>query len=204
MPRKSRPLFHIGREAELTDLIEVKQWKQQRVADHFGVHLGTIERTVRRLGLAAQRTGPRGKEGHPNWRGGRYLVGGYWYVRADDHPNCTKAGYMAEHRLAMESKLGRLLERAEVVHHIDGNPQNNHPDNLMVFQENAQHLRHELTGRVPEWTDDGKARIRAGILKSVATRTRSKSSGRLLPRSTDHQPSSSGSNGESPASGTAQ
>lgn len=202
MARKSRGLFHVGRESILRDLIETQKLTQAEVARRLGVHEATIERSCKRLGLQTQRTGPRGKEGHPNWRGGRYLVGGYWYVRADDHPNATKAGYVAEHRLVMEGKLGRLLERHEVVHHIDGNPENNHPDNLMVFQSNPQHLRHELTGRVPKWTPDGQARIAAGIRKSIATRQRLAQGGNPQPQSTVHPPSSPDSNGAAPASET--
>jgi hypothetical protein len=59
----------------------------------------------------------------------------------------------------MEQKLGRLLDRKEVVHHIDGNPQNNHPDNLMVFGSNKEHLAVDLKGKVPNWTAEGKERI---------------------------------------------
>lgn len=36
------------------------------------------------------------------------------------------------HRLIMEHKLGRKLQSHEIVHHIDGNPLNNHPDNLSL------------------------------------------------------------------------
>jgi hypothetical protein len=40
--------------------------------------------------------------------------------------------YVAEHRLVMAQKLGRVLEQWEHVHHIDGNKTNNHPDNLEI------------------------------------------------------------------------
>lgn len=49
------------------------------------------------------------------------------------------------HRVVAAVKLGRNLRRHEVVHHIDGNPSNNHPDNLEVlpsrWHHNAQHRR---------------------------------------------------------------
>lgn len=47
-------------------------------------------------------------------------------------------GY-AEHRLVAAGKLGRPLRTGEVVHHVDGNPRNNHPDNLRVFPSQAEH-----------------------------------------------------------------
>ena len=34
------------------------------------------------------------------------------------------------HRIVMEKKLGRPLKKGEVIHHIDGDNQNNNIDNL--------------------------------------------------------------------------
>ena len=202
MARKSLQLFHVGRESILQKMIEEQQLTQAEIARRLGVHEATIGRSCKRLHLKTQRTGPRAKDGHPNWKGGRYQVGHYWYVRADDHPNATKAGYVAEHRIVMETKLGRFLTRREVVHHIDGNPENNAPENLMVFGSNPDHLRHELTGRVPNWTPDGQARIAAGIQKAIATRKRLKPGGNPQPQSTGHPPSLSDSSDAHQASGT--
>jgi hypothetical protein len=75
----------------------------------------------------------------------------------------TKKGYVAEHRLVMSQELGRVLRRGEVVHHRDGDPLNNHPSNLEVFQTNADHLRHELIGRRPNWTPEGRERTLKGV-----------------------------------------
>ena len=47
-----------------------------------------------------------------------------------------------EHRLAAQRKLGRSLLQGEEVHHVDRNPLNNHPDNLLVFKSKADHRRH--------------------------------------------------------------
>jgi hypothetical protein len=48
----------------------------------------------------------------------------------------------------MEAKLGRYLEPTEVVHHIDGNRENNDPANLMLFSNNGEHVRfHALERR---------------------------------------------------------
>lgn len=49
-----------------------------------------------------------------------------------------------EHRVVAEEKLGRALEKGEIVHHIDGNKQNNDPSNLEVTTQSKHvglHLR---------------------------------------------------------------
>lgn len=90
------------------------------------------------------------------WKGGVKLMKGYRYIRTPDHPYGTKHGsYVAEHRLVVESKIGRYLTTEEVVDHIDGDITNNHPDNLRVFASNAEHLRVTLKDRCPEWTEQG-------------------------------------------------
>jgi hypothetical protein len=158
-------------EAQIRDLIEVQKLQQWKVAEILGCSRGTIENRVRELGIETQRTGPRSGEGHTNWRGGRKLVGGYWYIYRPEHPFATKSKYVLEHRLVMEAKLQRFLLPGEVVHHRDGNPQNNAPENLEAFQTNAAHLRQELTGRIPQWTPEGRARTIEGV-KQAAIRRR--------------------------------
>lgn len=40
----------------------------------------------------------------------------------------------------MEEVLGRALEPSEVVHHRNGDPADNRPENLELFVSNAEHL----------------------------------------------------------------
>jgi hypothetical protein len=44
-------------------------------------------------------------------------------------------------RLVMASHIGRKLLKEEIVHHIDGNCQNNNLTNLMLFGNQSQHLQ---------------------------------------------------------------
>ncbi|UQN08418.1 HNH endonuclease [Deinococcus sp. QL22] len=43
------------------------------------------------------------------------------------------------HRAVAAELLGRPLDSAEVVHHIDGNSLNNSPDNLLVLRSQRHH-----------------------------------------------------------------
>lgn len=64
---------------------------------------------------------------------------GYIEVMMPEHPYVRSNGTVLEHRLMAEKKLGRILKREEVVHHIDENRHNNDLDNLMVFKTSADH-----------------------------------------------------------------
>ena len=72
---------------------------------------------------------PKGKD-HPSWKGGKIVKGGYFQLNRPDHPNADKNGYVYEHVFVMSSLLGRALVTDEVVHHINGDRQNNSPENL--------------------------------------------------------------------------
>lgn len=138
-----------------------------------------IYKVCRKHGIKCQRTGPRVGEGHPEWQGGRHInKSGYIEIYCPDHPMVVEKNkrreaksngkyyrrekYMLEHRLVMEQKIGRYLLAEEVVHHIDGNKQNNDPENLGLFANNAEHLKETLKGCVPKWTAAGVANMRAG------------------------------------------
>lgn len=173
-------------ENRIRPLIEEDCLQQWKVAEMLGVSEDFVLKTCKRLGLQTQRTGPRSGEGHPNWKGGRYLLGRYWYRYCPEHPHATKAGYVAEHRLVMEGVIGAFLQPQEVVHHIDGNPDNNDPQNLRLFSSNAEHLKHELVGRTPRWSADGLRRMEEAIQRS-ATLRKSKVDGDQRNQPNDHQ-----------------
>lgn len=80
--------------------------------------------------------GHRNKTGKMShlWKGGRVVVrGGYINVFAPDHPYAVGGKYVREHRLVMEKKIGRYLERWEVVHHKNGIKNDNRIKNLELW-----------------------------------------------------------------------
>lgn len=78
----------------------------------------------------------------------RRKSGGYVEVWTPDHPY-SKSGYVAEHRLVAERELGRYLTAREVVHHINEQPADNRPENLMVFPNNGAHM--SFHANPPAW-----------------------------------------------------
>lgn len=81
-------------------------------------------------------------------------MGKYLCTYRPGHHRATKDGYVYTHILMAEIKLGRLLKKGEVVHHIDEDKYNNSLDNLMVFKTLADHtafhhgVKAELIGDV--------------------------------------------------------
>lgn len=83
----------------------------------------------------------RGRLGQdcPNWKGGKIIHHGYIYIHAPDHPYSHPNGYVHEHRLVMEKKLGRYLEQYEDIHHINGIKDDNRIENLQLLSH-SQHI----------------------------------------------------------------
>lgn len=173
---RSKVLQTKGARNYIWPLDQIRQWIEVDLLTHaeVGKRLDVTHQLVSKVclanGIQCQRRGPRGGEGHPDWAGGRtYDKHGYVLVHRPGHPMARRCGkyrkpcYVPEHRLVMAEHLGRILDPTEVVHHKNGIPDDNRIENLELFQSNADHLRHELTGRVPNWTEDGKARIQEAV-----------------------------------------
>jgi len=92
---------------------------------------------------------------NPAWKGGitykrpKGNHNGARYVRAPKWalPMARKDGYVMEHRLVMARRVGRLLTRAETVHHLDHDPLHNVETNLELWPTNGSHKMGEV-GRI--------------------------------------------------------
>jgi hypothetical protein len=82
------------------------------------------------------------------WKGGRMIDGdGYILIKHPDHPAARQSGYVLEHRLVMERKLGRLLLDSEIVHHKNAVKSDNTEDNLELLVGQSDHMKLERTGK---------------------------------------------------------
>lgn len=79
-------------------------------------------------------------------KGYRITHNGYKLIMRPEHPEANRHGYVREHRIVAEEKLGRPLLLREVVHHINGDKLDNRPENIEVMTKEA-HVSHHHTGK---------------------------------------------------------
>jgi hypothetical protein len=75
-----------------------------------------------------------------NWHGGKSRAEKYPATMCKGHPRCDQYGYVTDSILVAEKSLGEYLPKNAVVHHVDNNPKNNNPDNLVVCENHKYHM----------------------------------------------------------------
>lgn len=85
-------------------------------------------------------------------RPNRIVHSGYVLLKRPGHILANKQGYVPEHRLVMEAHLGRPLLPEEVVHHENGDTQDNRVENLQVFRNQGAHLSYHERRRAVDRT----------------------------------------------------
>lgn len=83
-----------------------------------------------------------------NFQTGNQFDRKYIRVIAPWHPNKANDSTEALHRIVVEARLGRFLSREEIVHHIDGNPENNHWTNLKIMLQSEHAKDHINDGTI--------------------------------------------------------
>lgn len=78
--------------------------------------------------------------------GKRLNHNGYFEVYMPGHHRARGNGYVFEHIIVLEEKLGRKLKVNEQTHHVDGIRTNNHPENLEAV-DISDHAKITAEGR---------------------------------------------------------
>lgn len=111
--------------------------KLTEIAEALGVNYNTLQMYRREFGLPPLSKGRIRGSRHGRWKGGRSVEKRSGYVRV-----YNGRVYVYEHTLIAEKMLGRPLVQNEVVHHLNGDPADNRPENLRVLSRSEHKLYH--------------------------------------------------------------
>jgi len=130
---------------------KIKRYGQIRKCKYCGDNIFVIDSAIKRGSghfcnkqcMGKWKSKNRKGKNHWNWKGGRINYNGYIYAYCPHHPNATTKGkgYMMEHRLVMENKIGRYLTKDEIIHHKNGIRDDNRIENLCIVTKKTHDTR---------------------------------------------------------------
>lgn len=132
---------------------EVEKLSTVQIANLVGSTPGNVASHLKHAGISSRSSKdglrarfPEGRFGEQaaRWTGGKTIVNNYVAIYAPEHPRGGTTKRVFEHILVAEKTLGRYLEKDEVVHHINGDKQDNRPENLEVCKR-SEHVHHHFT-----------------------------------------------------------
>lgn len=126
-----------------------------QIANDMNLYTTSVTRVLNRNGIE---TGHKKGENHPGWKGGRIEKGdGRVGIHKPNHPRADNQGYVYEHTLVMEDKIGRLPQYEEQVHHINLDKKDNRPENLILVKDRSEHgkIHRSIENLIPELLERG-------------------------------------------------
>lgn len=102
----------------------------------------------------------------PSYKGGHTTIRrGYVFEFVGTHHLANQWGFVAQHRLVMEDRLGRQLVKGEVVHHRDECKTNNHPDNLQLMSWREHQHHHIMRNAEKAKVKLPRSKVEAALIK---------------------------------------
>ena len=126
-------------------------------AIHYWIHKHKIQ--LRATGLILGQPKTRHRNGNRLINSQKYII-----IYEPEHHRAAKSGFVLEHIVVAEKKIGRKLKyygrnhsNNEIIHHIDGCRTNNSPDNLFITNnKNHRKLHYSLEKMAYELFRKGK------------------------------------------------
>lgn len=137
--------------AAIAERIKAEHWEGKKslhqIAEEMGLSYSGIQWYTREYGIPVRsrvESMLRASDGHGFlWKGGRWKhESGYIMVKRNGHQMANSAGYVPEHRLVMAEFAGRMLDKDEVVHHVNGVKDDNRVENLQVRSRGGEGQHH--------------------------------------------------------------
>jgi hypothetical protein len=127
----------------LQDLYVDRLWTLKQVAEYFNRDSKLIYRWLLRLGIRVRTSGESRRLLHSQWGDKNYhWKGGY------THSQGYKVVYNDDHERVLEHRLIACVPDGLVTHHINGDPADNRPENLMIMTQSNHMKLHALLRRL--------------------------------------------------------